>query len=79
MAPIANGLTLTACPGCADSIQIKTLGVDGTHVIIDVMGYFSPATFNSSTVTRLAGAATGAVRTGLARPPPARRVQPARR
>jgi hypothetical protein len=61
---IANGLTLTGCPGCADSIQIKTLGVDGTHVIIDVMGYFSPATFNSSTVTRLAGTATGAVTSG---------------
>jgi hypothetical protein len=61
---IANGLILTGCPGCADSITIKTLGVDSTHVIIDVMGYFSPATFNSSTVTRMAGPATGAVATG---------------
>jgi hypothetical protein len=62
---IANGLTLTGCPGCIDSIQIKTLGVDGTHVIIDVMGYFSPATFNSSTVTRVAGTPVSVPGTGV--------------
>src|SRR5262249_40139549 len=61
---IANGLILTGCPGCADSIQVKALGTDSVHVIIDVMGYFSEATFNSSTVTRMAGSATGAVSNG---------------
>jgi hypothetical protein len=61
---IANGLTVTGCPGCADSITVKTLGSDPTHLIIDVMGYYTGATLNSSTastVTRLAGPATGAV------------------
>jgi hypothetical protein len=53
---VANGLTLTGCPSCADSITVKTFGSDPTHLIIDVMGYYSGAVANSSTVTRFAGA-----------------------
>jgi hypothetical protein len=60
---IANGLILTGCPGCIDSINIKPLGTD-VHVIIDVMGFFSAATFNSSTVTRFVGTGTGPVASG---------------
>jgi hypothetical protein len=55
---IANGLTLTGCPGCADSITIKTFG-DSAQVIIDVMGFYSAGTFNSSTITRVAGTPVG--------------------
>jgi hypothetical protein len=62
---ISNGLTLTGCPGCADSIFVKSFGVDQTHLIIDVMGYYSPATFNSSTVTRVAGAPVSVPGTGV--------------
>jgi hypothetical protein len=61
---VANGLTLTGCPGCADSISVKTFGSDPTHVIIDVMGYYTGASLNSSTVTRFVGPSTGAVPTG---------------
>jgi hypothetical protein len=52
---IANGVTLMGCFGCADDIVIKAFG-EATHVIIDVMGYFSEATANTSTVTYMAGA-----------------------
>jgi hypothetical protein len=72
---IANGVTVTGCPNCLDSINIKNFGLaDSTDVIIDVMGFFGPATANSATVTRFAGtlvpvaAATGATATGAACP-----------
>ena len=39
---IANGVTVTGCPGCTDSINIKNFGADSTHVIVDVMGFFGP-------------------------------------
>jgi hypothetical protein len=52
---IANGVTITGCPGCTDSIDIKNFGVDSTHVIIDVMGFFGPASVANATVTREAG------------------------
>jgi hypothetical protein len=54
---IANGVTLTGCLGCVDDIVIKAFS-EATHVIIDVMGYFSEATANTSTVTYHAGAST---------------------
>jgi hypothetical protein len=53
---IANGVTVTGCPNCADSINIKNFGADSTQVIIDVMGFFGPASANSAAVTRFAGA-----------------------
>ena len=71
---IANGVTLTGCPGCADSITVKNFGVDSTHVIIDVMGFFGPASAANATVTRFAGtivspgAGAGATATGAACP-----------
>jgi hypothetical protein len=71
---IANGIVITGCPGCADSIHIKNFGTDSTHLIIDVMGYFTAASVNTSTVTRFAGTlvpvanATGATATGAACP-----------
>jgi hypothetical protein len=52
---IANGLVVTGCPGCADSIHIKNFGTDSTHVIIDVMGFFEDGTISSSDVTSFAG------------------------
>jgi hypothetical protein len=63
---IANGVTVTGCPNCADSINIKNFGTDSTHVIIDVMGFFGPAslTLSPAAVTRMAGSATGAVGSG---------------
>jgi hypothetical protein len=54
---IANGVTITGCSGCADSINIKNFGTDSTHVIIDVMGFFGPASANNAAVTRFAGTA----------------------
>jgi hypothetical protein len=68
---IANGVTVTGCPMCADSISIKNFStVDSTDVIIDVMGFFGPASANTAAVTRFAGAlvpvanATGATAPG---------------
>jgi hypothetical protein len=52
---IANGIIATACPGCADSIMIKNFGADPSHVIIDVMGYFSAASVANGVVFREAG------------------------
>ena len=54
---IANGLTLTGCFGCGDDVTIRSFG-DGTHVIIDVMGYYEEAVGTQLAVTRLAGTAT---------------------
>jgi hypothetical protein len=72
---IANGVTVTGCPNCTDSINIKNFStVDSTDVIIDVMGFFGPASANSAAVTRFAGTlvpvamATGATATGAACP-----------
>jgi hypothetical protein len=71
---IANGIIATACPGCADSIMVKNFGADPSHLIIDVMGYYSAASVASSAVTRFAGAlvpitnGTGATATGAACP-----------
>jgi hypothetical protein len=71
---IANRIIATGCPWCADSIFIKNFGTNPTHVIIDVMGYFSGASVISATVTRFSGtlvpaaAATGATATGAACP-----------
>jgi hypothetical protein len=53
---IANGIIATACPGCADSIMVKNFGADPSHLIIDVMGYYSGASVATGTVTRFAGA-----------------------
>jgi hypothetical protein len=52
---IANGIIATGCPGCADSIFIKNFGTDPTHVIIDVMGYFSAASVTNGFTFREAG------------------------
>jgi hypothetical protein len=71
---IANGVTITGCPGCADSINIKNFGTDSTHVIVDVMGFFGPASAANAAVTRFAGTLvpvannTGATATGAACP-----------
>jgi hypothetical protein len=72
---IANGVTVTGCPNCADSIDIKNFStVDSTDVIIDVMGFFGPASAPSAAVTRFAGTLvpvamnTGATATGAACP-----------
>jgi hypothetical protein len=71
---IANGVTITGCPGCADSITIKNFGTDSTHLIIDVMGFFGPASGTSAAVTRFSGtlvpvgAGLGATATGPACP-----------
>jgi hypothetical protein len=71
---IANGIIAIGCPGCADSISIKNFGADPTHVIIDVMGYFSAASVATGTVTRFSGtlvpvaAGVGATATGAACP-----------
>jgi len=51
---IANSSTLTGCYGCTDSINI--VGSIPTHVILDVYGYFGPATgFATGVVTQMAG------------------------
>jgi hypothetical protein len=72
---IANGVTITGCPNCADSITIKNFGTDSTDVIIDVMGFFTPASANTAAVTRVAGAlvnvAAGAGATATGAPCPA--------
>jgi hypothetical protein len=72
---IANGVTITGCPNCADSINIKNFSTtESTHVIIDVMGFFGPASANTAAVTRFAGALVpvannnGATATGQACP-----------
>jgi hypothetical protein len=52
---IANGLVVTGCPGCTDSINIKNFGADSTQVIVDVMGFFEDGTISSSDVTSFAG------------------------
>ena len=51
---IASGQILTGCYSCSDDITIKAANA-GTHVIIDVTGYFRAAGVTSSTVTRIAG------------------------
>lgn len=52
---LANGVTLIGCDGCTDDIVVKAWYA-GTHVIIDVVGYYQNATSGAaSTVTRVAG------------------------
>jgi hypothetical protein len=53
---LANGLNLTGCLACADDITVQAAAA-GTHVIIDVVGFFSEATSASgpASVTRIAG------------------------
>jgi len=53
-AALANGLILTGCYGCADDITVKAF-TSGTHVIIDVIGYFRQAQIASAVTTRVAG------------------------
>jgi len=57
VAALANGLILTGCVGCADDIVVKAFTA-GTHVIVDVTGFFRPAEVASSFVTRVAGTTT---------------------
>ena len=51
---LANGVNLTGCDLCADDIVVRA-NLAGTHVIVDVMGYFTEPISPSSTVTRLLG------------------------
>ena len=51
---IANGLTLMGCYGSGESITVDAPAA-ATHVIIDVIGYFSPPVPGNVAVTRLAG------------------------
>lgn len=51
---IANGLVVPGCYGCADDIVVRAFGA-GTHVLIDVVGYFQPTASTAASVTRLAG------------------------
>lgn len=53
----ANGLNLTGCDGCLDDITIRA-NAAGTHVIIDVFGYFQNAVVGQAVISRLAGAST---------------------
>ena len=55
---IANSSTFTGCLGCTDDIVLSALGV-GTHVIVDIMGYFEQAVSSAgNTITLLAGTST---------------------
>lgn len=54
---LANGLVLPGCYSCADDVTIKAFTA-GTHVIIDVMGYFRRADAFQSSVTLFPGATT---------------------
>lgn len=54
---LANAGTVTGCPGCADSVWIDAYAT--THVIVDVMGYYEPATgFATGATSQMWGAAT---------------------
>jgi len=54
---VANGLNLTGCDGCVDDITILAANA-GTHVIIDVVGFYEQALASSSAVTRVLGPVT---------------------
>jgi hypothetical protein len=51
---LANGLILTGCHNCADDITVRAFG-SATHVLIDVVGFFSRAIVLGSAVTRFVG------------------------
>ena len=50
---LANGVNLTGCFGCGDDIVVAA-ELSATHVIIDVVGFFSEATGPAAAVTRVA-------------------------
>jgi hypothetical protein len=54
---IANGMTMIGCWNCADDVVIKASSAP-THVIIDVVGYYTEAGISDATVTRVAGTPT---------------------
>lgn len=54
---VANGLNLTGCNGCADDVTIRA-NLAGTHVIIDVLGFYQRPTVFTSAFTEFAGPAT---------------------
>lgn len=53
---MANGINLTGCYACADDITIRAAAA-ATHVIIDVVGYYSQARIAGSSITQMAGTA----------------------
>ena len=45
---IASGAITQSCTACTDELTVRNQGAGTTHVVIDVTGYFEPATFGTT-------------------------------
>lgn len=44
---VASGTITQSCSGCTDELTVRNQGAGTTHVVVDVTGYFAPATFGA--------------------------------